>query len=208
MFRGHHGWRGAELPPGVSRVGAEGPRGSHRIPRGCSRHAAHGARGVPGAFSSHFLRQVSLISRVLSLICLSFSQNYEMLWSSNEHTKGTMGNFGGIQPYWLMWCMSILDLYDATGVTSIPHPSLQATPSQHDSSDDPSHHNMIPRVIPEPECLCVDRTSPRSRATSRTLSSASTTRRAFSPHGYALRGMYMSYTDPQHRGNLKDHDDI
>ena len=183
MFRGHHGWRWAELPAGVSRVGAEGPRGSHRIPRGRSRHAAHGARGVPGATShisfllefrfsflsllsdvshlwssfSHFSRSFShcspvaafqvhspLISCVRFLSFLAFflslfsrsAQNYEMLWSSNEHTKGTMGNFGGIQPYWLMWCMSILDLYDATGVTSIPHPSLQATPSQHDSSDD------------------------------------------------------------------------
>jgi alpha-L-rhamnosidase len=49
---------------------------------------------------------------------LAAFQNYEMLWSSNEHTKGTLGNFGGIQPYWLMWCESILDLYDATGNTT------------------------------------------------------------------------------------------
>eukprot|EP01043_Picozoa_sp_COSAG02_P052840 COSAG02_NODE_5754_length_4063_cov_16.384208_2_plen_896_part_00 len=49
---------------------------------------------------------------------LAAFKNYEMLWSSNEHTKGTIGSFGGIQPYWLMWCSSILDLYDATGNVS------------------------------------------------------------------------------------------
>jgi hypothetical protein len=49
---------------------------------------------------------------------LAAFQNYEMLWSSNEHTKGQLLDFGGIQPYWLMWCSSILDLYDATGNTS------------------------------------------------------------------------------------------
>ena len=37
--------------------------------------------------------------------------NYRLLWNSNNYTKDIAN---GIQPYWVMWVMSVLDLYDAT----------------------------------------------------------------------------------------------